>query len=552
MKEAELRTEVLIPLFRAMHYRDVIHYHGGSGEQGKDIVMWKAGDFDQRTNYGVVAKVGKVSGKASGKGSAAQVVFQINQSFGSSYRDGITGDDQWINGCIVVASGVISKEARDSIKNAVSGTRADRSLLFINGDKLWELVEKHLAESVVLDKLAEARDVFENVSPHHRITASIEDGSVVLSTQPKYAGAEKVEPITIKFKLVYPNTPEGIAAREGFTRHISTGSPVTVPQSFLSDVEMPKFLRPFLKTDQVSHLVIGPRRWPKPLAGSLLITPEGGPAITIDGLEFRAVQAGQNEVTLDNSHQLTQWHFKIRLNKKEQSANVTFDWKAERKNVKRELDKAKLWGALTVGCRLALVNADTGLNLFEGKLAPRRDEGPPAGYADFLEQVLLIQTRTGIPVTIPARNISQDEIRVIYELAARLRNGSISGTSNSLWVVLHRAGAENLATGGFEEAGHVLSVVALETWTVLDTAVPVGRSVSVIQGMTLAPGTIEEIAKRLREEPDCDSFKVQFRPIEESAQVTIMYPDSTGGSEPEDIRKLDAVSHLSATPEELR
>ena len=40
MKEEELRTAVLIPLFKAMKYRDVIHYHGGAGEQGKDIVMW--------------------------------------------------------------------------------------------------------------------------------------------------------------------------------------------------------------------------------------------------------------------------------------------------------------------------------------------------------------------------------------------------------------------------------------------------------------------------------------------------------------------------------
>ena len=39
MRESELRKDVLIPLFKAMGYRDVYDYPG-SGEKGKDIVMW--------------------------------------------------------------------------------------------------------------------------------------------------------------------------------------------------------------------------------------------------------------------------------------------------------------------------------------------------------------------------------------------------------------------------------------------------------------------------------------------------------------------------------
>ncbi len=40
MTEAQLREMVLIPLFRAMSFRDVTHFHGGPLDQGKDIVMW--------------------------------------------------------------------------------------------------------------------------------------------------------------------------------------------------------------------------------------------------------------------------------------------------------------------------------------------------------------------------------------------------------------------------------------------------------------------------------------------------------------------------------
>ena len=51
MKEAELRTEVLIPLFKRMGFKDVQHYH--PGEQGKDIVMWLPTSLDDREYYAV-------------------------------------------------------------------------------------------------------------------------------------------------------------------------------------------------------------------------------------------------------------------------------------------------------------------------------------------------------------------------------------------------------------------------------------------------------------------------------------------------------------------
>ena len=48
LDETDLRTKVLIPLFQAMGFRDVFHYHGGVLEHGKDIVMWKSDDLEQR------------------------------------------------------------------------------------------------------------------------------------------------------------------------------------------------------------------------------------------------------------------------------------------------------------------------------------------------------------------------------------------------------------------------------------------------------------------------------------------------------------------------
>src|SRR4051812_22651694 len=104
MSESDLRTRVLIPLFDAMGYKDVRLYHGLSGEQGKDIVMWKPEDISPRVNYAVVAKKKSISGQVQGSGSAGEVATQVRQTFGSSYRDSTTLEEQRANVCIVVTS----------------------------------------------------------------------------------------------------------------------------------------------------------------------------------------------------------------------------------------------------------------------------------------------------------------------------------------------------------------------------------------------------------------------------------------------------------------
>ncbi|HJQ12286.1 MAG TPA: hypothetical protein VJ840_14740 [Gemmatimonadaceae bacterium] len=553
MKEDKLRTEILIPLFIAMKFRDVDHYHGGTAEQGKDIVMWKPDDFGTRISYAVVAKVGKISGKAQGKGSAATARFQIEQAFGGSYRDKLTGEEQSVNQCLVVATGVISKDARNSIKNALKGTNAERNVRFINGDELWELLERYLPESVVLDKLVAAREVFENVSPHHRITAKLNDSGVVLSTEPKYAGAERVDPIEFKVRLEYPNTPEGITARHAFAKHISTGAPVRVPRSFVADLQVPEFLRPYIKIDEMSHFEFGPRQAPNLVLADLILRPAEGSEIKIANLEFRGVQAGEDEITIDNSHQLTQYHFRIRLNQLDKTANVTFDLKLKPENVLRALERVRIWEALSSGCQFTLINAETGVKLLDsGQLPPNQAMAPPKGLVEFFERVLLIQTRTGTLITIPARDFTPEEVRVVYDLAARLEHGRITGTAKSVSAMLHRAGIEQAVAGRLDDGEQFLTISQVEVWTILDTEVPIGRAVSVFKGMTLPKRAIEEIKARLKDEPDLDSFPVQFEPREGLADVEMMYPDSIRGGDPEDHRHLEALSNLGTASEDVR
>lgn len=145
MKEVTLQLEILVPLFKKMGFQD-IHVHQGTSEHGKDIVMWKSGEFGERLNYAIVVKAKKVTGSVSSKSGASIVAAQINQCFGKTYLDHITTEEQRINRVYVVNSHPITKEAIEAIKGIIKNNIIDRATTFIDGNKLWEYIEKYIPE----------------------------------------------------------------------------------------------------------------------------------------------------------------------------------------------------------------------------------------------------------------------------------------------------------------------------------------------------------------------------------------------------------------------
>ena len=81
MEEKELRRRVLIPLLRAMGYQDVYQYHGGSGEQGKDMVGLILDKLGGRLNLALVVKAKPITGKANiAKGTAGEIKLRSSNA----------------------------------------------------------------------------------------------------------------------------------------------------------------------------------------------------------------------------------------------------------------------------------------------------------------------------------------------------------------------------------------------------------------------------------------------------------------------------------------
>lgn len=215
MSEAELREQVLIPLFRAMGFRDVYHYHGGALEVGKDIVMWKPDDFGQRTNYAAVVKAKRISGKTTGSSSAGEILTQVQQVFGEPFKDPVTGSDETVHRCFVACSKSIGKETFNALQGALQGLHLDRMTTFLHGDILWAAVEKHSPERTVVSKLDDARRILGQVSSHYRVTAEVGE-NLAFKIGKKHGGSiGEEDPSEFSGRFEFPDTDEGREAVQG-------------------------------------------------------------------------------------------------------------------------------------------------------------------------------------------------------------------------------------------------------------------------------------------------------------------------------------------------
>lgn len=153
LDEESFRQIILIPLLTRIGYREVIEYHGGSSEKGKDIICWYTDPMESRRYVALVVKKGNIHGSVGKRGSASEVLFQIQQAFNEPYRDIYDLKELRIDECIVATTGKILNTSIESISGSIRATNLDRILRFIDGSRLIDLLTKYMPKFWLNDQL---------------------------------------------------------------------------------------------------------------------------------------------------------------------------------------------------------------------------------------------------------------------------------------------------------------------------------------------------------------------------------------------------------------
>jgi hypothetical protein len=423
MRETQLQQDVLVPLFKAMQFRAVRLYHGGSLELGRDIVMWKQDDLRERVNYGVVVKAGRISGKAVGKDSANEVLFQIMQCLNEPYADLATAEEQQIQRCWVVSSAEISKEAINAIKSQLRSSHLDKVTEFIDGDRLWELIQEHMPECGIAEQLETAQKKLDELiqNEHYRVIANTNNEYFVV---PRHPGAEKEAPFAIATKFAFDkSSAEGRQAFEEFQRHVKTGAPVAVKSQHVQELSFPSFLRPLLDLDhEKTDLILGQKRSDEKVPLKFEMFSSDGEVATLEYVDFEVVQQGTVETTLRNDHQAVPWRVTFVSNLETREVNFSLKVSLANAGVKPALQGLRFQHAMTKKGEFRIENLINGAVIRE-QYSPRSDEKVNLHLLRLLEELTFIQSRTNTPLCMPEGSITVEQAEEVFFIAQIIRTG---------------------------------------------------------------------------------------------------------------------------------
>ncbi len=525
MNEDRLCREVIIPLLRQMGYRDVSYTHGGSGEQGKDIVCWKQDELGVRKNYSVVAKAVPITGKAKiAKGTAGEVSMQIHQSFGKEYPDPVSGRSQSVNECWVVTNQTISKEGEEAILSSLGTTILARNVTFIDGEKLWGLVEKYLIEQTVQQRLHELQSIFDGLDSHYHPEISLLSGSQYqINVREKFEGAAQEKPLIIEGKFIFPKTPEGERVKAAFERHVSTGESISLPPGFFQIEEIPDVMKPFINREilQKSTVDISTQSDHHFLAKIEVITDDGLSG-SIDYLDLKVDKAGKDESTLTNTEKDSLHKLSVVIRPNERKLTINMKWKVDNisVNVAKLYQLFNLQNCLSKSFTLKFISLEHNLVMFEQRgsaLCPPPNED----FLNMLADLVRVQEKVKKPLILPVREYSNEEVGNIEKLRTLLHQGKIETSWETFTVTLVNIDRET-AGAHLEKPGSV-RISRQEILDFFGQEIPLGIVEYTFRDVLI--GNKDEVHTRLENYEKDKPIVVEFHAVENSGRLEILFMD---------------------------
>jgi hypothetical protein len=525
INEDRLCLEVLIPLLQAMQFRDVTYTHGGSGEQGKDIVCWKEDELGSRRNYALVVKAIKVTGKAKvAKGTAGEIITQIQQCFGESYLDPITSESELVHQCWVISSQQIGKEAEKAIRSSLSPATLERNVQFVDGDRLWEYIERYMPLSAIWSKLEDVGKTLGQIDSHYQPKVTLEPNSNIhFELVEKFPGAAKEKPITISTIFQFPQTPEGDAARNAFEKTYKTGEPADIPLQYLQSINLPDFLAPLVKLEtlqkgvmSIGEVVSSPHIFVK-----IKVVCDDGSTAVIDYIDLAAKWSGNQKITLENKELGNPFHIELELIPEQKFANfkITTDI-TDVTNVYQLLNIYNFQNCLSKPFKLNILNRENNLLIFSqsshGICTPVE-----LTILEELKDLIEIQNRVKIPINIPARRLSEEERRSISHLRAILHRPNWTKDWDYLDVELSPEGIEDFLDIVVDRDDLFFRITEDEKEELFGSIIPIGE----VQ-ITYRHARVEnlgEIRGRKGSLGSGESIKVHLVPNELESVVEIEY-----------------------------
>jgi hypothetical protein len=515
MKELQLQKDILIPLFQAMKYKDV-HIHQGPSEIGKDIVMWKETDVSPRVDYAVVVKADKITGKVAGNSGVSVILTQIQQCVGKNYLDHITVEPRQIRQVYVVSSKEITKDAIEHIEGALSASRLNLLVEFIDGEKLWELIEKHMSERTVLYRLAQIKQICDEADPYYRIVPVMNGDTISLTIQPKDPNALKDHPLKFSPYFTFHKSPEGRAKQEEVEQSLKSGSQVTITKEYIENLGLPEFFSRFIDPSTMSDWRITIGSLPPIMLTKIEMVCSDGERAEFDYIPLQRFDEEDGKTIYKNENQLVPWRIEVGLDKQTNPTHFNYHLKYEGVNINWALQGTLFERAMAKGGVLHIKSLETDLPLIGFNVQPKLFESPSAGWIELLEKLVFIQQKTRTLFSAPLGSIDIEQAQGIYNVAYILENGRINFVPVPyLLKVTGKEGSQRLLQYANQEH-FAFGIGREEVVTVLDKEIHLGRAIYKMGKVTLSKEDWEALKLFNETGTPEGGIEVTIMPLEDS------------------------------------
>ena len=332
-----------------------------------------------------------------------------------------------------------------------------------------------------MDRFTAIQDQLDELDPHYTFHLSSQpDGSRSVAVVPRYHGALMDSPIFVRPEFSFPDTPEARAALQALQDTINYGSSCTISSEYVSRVavDMPAGLGGEYEGGELTLGATDSGELPD-LTAHLQVRNEDDAVVTQLPLKLTNRQSGQRGGDLfftDSSGAVTAT---LRLDSTSRQANCNYQFsEPESYNPATLLPAVRFVSELGQATSVAV--------LLNGQICaigkPTVDTnyvGDAVGFANLLEALTLLQTRTGIYFDVSG-HLTPEEVHVL-DTAVRLLEGEVlTGTWTSVNVVSRPEGLGMMHAIGLS-VPQPMRVANDMSIVIQDVKIPIGEVVNEIE-----------------------------------------------------------------------
>lgn len=413
-------------LFDAKGYQNVRITHGAD-EFGRDLIADEV-ILDALYHTAIVVKSQKVTGNASGKGSASEIYYQVRQSFGKESTVLPMLEAKRVSRVIVITSKSFSGPALVSLR-ASCESEWSGMVAFWDGDRLWKELQSHLGPAAIIGSIKSLLDDSAKFDEHYRLVTPgtggpgvgsiglVQSDGVCLEIVEKYPGASKVSPFKVSFSA------KGKAAAP-FQQMLTGAGGQMLFKEGEGKAAYPPILQSMMEGGELRELRVvphGPKARSENLLNFTVVTAAGDEA-QYGPVELRIDPAANN--LLSNAHQSAALQVRVRTSVKttDDSGEIGFALDVPEAGVPfREFIRAfKFYKNLPEAIVVVLHNKSTSevgtLRFPNGTF-----ESPPPHLSQLAEDLELCQSRSPVDLLLPGSDDQTAVLREVRSAAQHLR-----------------------------------------------------------------------------------------------------------------------------------